>query len=109
MIKCVQCGSEFSTRVRTNLCPDCQKPKTGKGVQLVVKNGGDTTLQGYMFMDASHARKWMSQKFVTDASYGVRAVEFDEWPCGTRSNFRPLKNWATVKGMLDDKIEQYYQ
>lgn len=80
-----------------------------KGIQLIVKEQkGDHTLQGYIFTDAKHARTWMSQRFVTDDAYGIRAVEYRERPCGTRYAFKTVKEWPTIKDMLASKLERYY-
>jgi hypothetical protein len=36
-----------------------------------LQNRSEWALNGYVFLDAEHARKWLSQKFVTDEDYAI--------------------------------------
>lgn len=77
-------------------------------VQLIRKpKGGE--LDGYLFVDAKHVRDWMSQPFVNDKGYGVRAVRFKiRGCCQEPYAFKTIKEWETIKEALADKLERYY-
>jgi hypothetical protein len=67
-------------------------------VALRNKRSGD--LDNYIFRDEAHAIEWLTQKFVTDARYGVDIVRVAVTPCCHKETIIEVLKQMTVSEYL---------